>query len=274
MSIVAWAVSAIFFGLDVYRLVAKAAGNALATAAKSATDRFALLLGATAEAEPLEALKECRKATADLTEMNETNAKDVLEFAWGCVPGMMKSQLQDVQVFAAGVLISMVGTAVGAILTAVNLLVTGARQIWDDIASFGGKSDPQYDIRIVVPFDAVAAFAPYVGTWRQHGYTLVIDRNLTANVVGINFDGADRTPGPPDYRERASFTFTVTPSGITATVTAAANPNSDPNGPWHTNWYKQGQKLTVRMGSQPGVLDFGGSRYCTVAAYQTGVCGA
>lgn len=157
MSIVAWDISAVFFGLDVYTLVAKAASNALATAAKGATDRFALLLGATAKAEPLDALKDCTKGISDLTEMSETKAWKVLEFAWKCVPGLMKSQLEDVHVFAAGVLIGMVGAAVGAILTAVHLLVTGARELWDEIASFGGKSDPQYDIQIRVKAACLSA---------------------------------------------------------------------------------------------------------------------
>ena len=55
------------------------------------------------------------------------------------------------------VLIGMIGAAVGAVLTAVHLLVTGARELWDEIASFGGKSDPQYDIQIRVKAACLSA---------------------------------------------------------------------------------------------------------------------
>lgn len=114
----------------------------------------------------------------------------------------------------------------------------------------------------------------FVGKWYQHGYALTINGDLTGELVGINADPTNSTPGPPDYREKASLTFIVQTSGITAHVGAVTNPNSDPNGTFYAAWYRSGDDVTVRMDDQPGVLDFGDSRYCTDAAYDTGVCGA
>ncbi|WP_344513801.1 hypothetical protein [Dactylosporangium maewongense] len=156
MSILAWAISAIVFGIQVYYAVVKAASDTLAKAAKGTIDRLFLLLGGTANAEPIDGLIECTKAVSDLTEMNETNALDVTKAVWGCLPGIMKAQLKDVKVFAAGVLLNMVGTAVGLILTGINLLVTGLRELWDQFAGFGGKSDPVYDVVIRLKAATVA----------------------------------------------------------------------------------------------------------------------
>ena len=126
----------------------------------------------------------------------------------------------------------------------------------------------------VTNFDAHQAFAGYVGTWAQHGYELTIRSDMTGDLVGINSAGTDGTPGPPDYRERASFTFSVSPGGITARVTSAANPNGDRNSVWYSPWYKRGQVVTLRMDAQPGVIDLDTAKYCDETAYQTGVCGA
>ncbi|MBX6751896.1 MAG: hypothetical protein IRY85_19925 [Micromonosporaceae bacterium] len=163
-SVVAWTVSAIFFGAETYALVARAAGSTLGTAARNAVDRLAVLLGATSEATPeVRALSECLKGMRGLVTLETADtAWETLKFAWKCVPELMKSQLQDVRIFAAGVVLSMVGTAVGAILTAAHLLVTGARDLWDHIASLGGRSDAIYDIVID---DPAAVLNAYVGKY-------------------------------------------------------------------------------------------------------------
>jgi hypothetical protein len=163
-SVVAWLVSAIFFGAETYAAVARAAGSTLGNAARSAVDRLAVLLGATGEVTPeVKALSECLKGMRGLVRLDTADtAWEILKFAWKCVPELMKSQLQDVPIFAAGVVLSMVGTAVGAILTAVHLLVTGARDVWDHIASLGGRSDAIYDIVIN---DPAAALSAYVGKY-------------------------------------------------------------------------------------------------------------
>ncbi|MCY1137671.1 hypothetical protein OWR29_06640 [Actinoplanes sp. Pm04-4] len=151
LSTTAWLVSAIWFGAEVYKMVADAAGDAFAAAAKGALDRFALVLGMSGEADPVDGLKECLKGVSDLTEMTADTGREIVKFAFKCVPAIMKSQLDDVQVWAAGTIVSMIGTLVGTILTGVNLLASGARDIWDSIASFGGGSDVLYDIAITAP---------------------------------------------------------------------------------------------------------------------------
>jgi len=131
-----------------------------------------------------------------------------------------------------------------------------------------------YRIDLSYSASGASRITPYVGTWHQHGYTLTINSNLTGTLTGINFDATNTTPGPPDYRQKATLTFTAGATGITGRVDSVINPNSDPAGPFYLPWYKPGQQVTLRTGTQPGVLDFGGSHFCTDAAYQTGVCGA
>jgi hypothetical protein len=147
-SIVAWDVSAISFGAQVYAAVAKAAGSALGQAAKGAADRIAVLLGATDQADELDELKSCMNDARDLTELDGGSAKAILKLAFKCVPDLMASQVKDVSMFALGVILKMVATAGGLVLTAVNLIVTGLREIWDNFAAFGGHSDTTYDIVI------------------------------------------------------------------------------------------------------------------------------
>jgi len=181
-SVIAWTFSAILFGAETYALVARAAGSTLGTAAKNAVDRLAVLLGATSEAtSEVKALSECLKGMGGLVTLETADtAWDTLKFAWQCVPQLMKSQLEDVRIFAAGVVLSMVGTAVGAILAAAHLLVTGARDLWDHIASLGGRSDAIYDIVID---DPAAVLNSYVG---KYGWA------CGDGYIGIEI-GSDRT---------------------------------------------------------------------------------
>jgi hypothetical protein len=159
-------------------------------------------------------------ATGRVTaEMNETNALDVTKLVWGCLPGIMKAQLEDVKVFAAGVLLSMVGTAVGLILTGINLLVTGLRELWDQFASFGGKSDPQYDVVIrlkaatIADADLRANNCPGCGVKGQYAFvhptwgmvTLVVALSPTGGAGGygssnlIAFDAQRKVVWRKDY---------------------------------------------------------------------------
>jgi hypothetical protein len=82
-----------------------------------------------------------------------TTGTAILKFAWGCVPDMMKADLDasGVAFFGSGVIISAVATAVGFVLAAAHLILSGAREVWDSVASFGGSSDTIYDIKVRAP---------------------------------------------------------------------------------------------------------------------------
>ncbi|GAA0404013.1 hypothetical protein GCM10009541_54010 [Micromonospora gifhornensis] len=213
-SVVAWLVSGIAFGIETYAAVAKAAGSTLEKEAKSAVDRFAVLLGATGQAaSELDVLKSCLKGGKGLLKLDSAKvAWDVLELAWGCVPAYMKSQLEDVKIFAVGVILSMVGSLVGAILTAVHLLVTGARDLWDHIASLGGKSDAIYNITIADPSVSEpmtsAALVAYIKAGKK--------ANTSAYAEGAY------GPDQPYYPSPGRLLFT-TPSGNMMCVLSGSN---------------------------------------------------
>ncbi|MFE9959224.1 hypothetical protein [Micromonospora sp. NPDC005299] len=203
-SVVAWLISAIAFGFETYAAVAEAAGSTLGKAAKSAADRFAVLLGATGQATPeIAVFKSCLKGAKGLVKLDSAEvAWDVLEFAWDCVPVYMKSQLEDVQIFAAGVILSMIGAVVDAILTAVHLLVTGGRDLWDHIASLGGKSDVVYHIVIAGPSTSEPATSAALVAYIKAGKKV--------NTSAYN-EGA-YNPGVPYSYSHGRLPFTM-PSG-------------------------------------------------------------
>lgn len=152
-SMLTWALSGIVFGAHVWAGVANAANSALGTAATGAADRLAAFLGGDTAATPaMHALTECLQGISDSTEsLDAPTGAAVFTTVVACVPALMASQVHDAPVFALGVLVKIVNTAVTLVLTAVSLLVSGLREIWDDFASFGGRSDQIYDIHVMNP---------------------------------------------------------------------------------------------------------------------------
>ncbi len=124
-------------------------------------------------------------------------------------------------------------------------------------------------------FDAKKTFAPYVGVWWQHGYTLTIKSDFTGELVGFNFGTPGGTIDQPGYlyRERAILVFAVKIYGITGTVTSSEG--SDGTAPA----WKVGTKFMLHMNAYPGVIDLNYSQgkishYCGPRiAYRSGLCG-
>lgn len=76
----------------------------------------------------------------------------------GLRPAYLTAQLADVKIFAVGVVLTMVATVIGAVLTAANLIIGATRFIWDSFASFGGKRDNDYSIVVRTPAPTVEGF--------------------------------------------------------------------------------------------------------------------
>lgn len=150
MSIVAWAVSAAAFGGETLLAVAGAAGGSLAEEAKGRLDRLALFAGlGTSKEEAEEAPKECVQAMADLTgDLDADTAKAIALFGFRCGSKLAAGLLLGggAKIYAIGALVSMVVSFTNLVLTAVNLLVTGTREVWDAVASFAGRSDNVFQI--------------------------------------------------------------------------------------------------------------------------------
>lgn len=156
MSLTTWLLSAISFGLDVGKAVFESAGL-LAGQSTTVSERvFGFSANRTPDEAYLEAWKECGKAVSgELTDkpinpVSGAAARAVLKAAWTCIPAFMKADWTDVGLnfLGAGVVVSAAGVVIGAILDALNLLTSGVRYIWDQFASFGGNSDPVYDIQL------------------------------------------------------------------------------------------------------------------------------
>jgi hypothetical protein len=151
----AWLLSALKFGIfDVYLPLAGAAKSELGRTASTAWERF---LGEVNAGDPTSgwnsALSDClRSFTDEFTDQPDLSLSEtapaIAKFSWSCVPAMMKADLEasGVRFFGFGVVVSAVGTVTGAVLTAVHLITTGAREIWDTVAKYSGDSDGIYDI--------------------------------------------------------------------------------------------------------------------------------
>lgn len=161
MSVTSYLLSAIQFGADVYAFVASLASKSIGSAAKLSWQRIVKRLsGIESMGAWGDAARECLRSLTDEVTDRPLDAElsatigALTKFVWRCVPEMMKADLEAAGATAglfASILISTIGTVVGLVLTAINLIVGGLREAYDLIASLGGESDALYDIAIGAP---------------------------------------------------------------------------------------------------------------------------
>jgi len=152
-SVTAWFLEAINLGFEVWSGVGGAAKSELGERGSTA---FSRLIADVATADPnkgwSKALAACTKAAGGLTgdSLDVSTSKALLKFAWDCIPRMVAADVgqSGIAFWGLGVVLSAVGAAVGAVLTAAHLILTGIREIWDSVASLGGNSSSIYNIRI------------------------------------------------------------------------------------------------------------------------------
>jgi hypothetical protein len=79
-------------------------------------------------------------------------AGKAISMAGQCVIAMGKVSASESGplIFIGSLILDAVLTIVGTVIAAVKLLVVSIREIWDSLASFGGKSNPIYTIRLVL----------------------------------------------------------------------------------------------------------------------------
>lgn len=146
-------IDALYFGVNTYALVWKLGASQFD--ATTSWERIAdYLAGLSDKGDGYhKAFKECSLASVDLAGPVSHAGPDLLKYAWHCVPALMQADIvaTGIKMFAIGVVLSVVAGIVSAILDGVHLLVVGIRELWDDLASIGGKSDPSYDISLGYP---------------------------------------------------------------------------------------------------------------------------
>jgi len=115
----------------------------------------------------VEAAKSCMDSfrtqyTDDLFEVVEDPAvvEKTMKFMVKCTAAMARVSLDEsgIALFLGGVVLGLVDLVVSTVGAALSLLVISGREIWDQLAKFGGKSDPIYDIRFapkVLPTEIV-----------------------------------------------------------------------------------------------------------------------
>ncbi|MEJ1109518.1 MULTISPECIES: hypothetical protein [unclassified Kribbella] len=77
--------------------------------------------------------------------------KQTMSFTIKCTGAMARVSLAEsgVGLFLGGLVLGVVDLVVSTIGTALSLIILSAREIWDSVASFGGKSNPIYGIHFV-----------------------------------------------------------------------------------------------------------------------------
>jgi hypothetical protein len=160
MSMIAWLTSAIQLGYEVYAFVARTASAGLQAPTDSSWQRTVGRLAGTESLGPWgDALRDCSNAISShladdplsADALNTDLASNLMRVGWECVPGLMQADIEStgVRFFGIGVLLSLVGAVASAVLTAMHIIITGMREIWDEIASFSGPDDAFYDLRIL-----------------------------------------------------------------------------------------------------------------------------
>lgn len=155
-STTSWFVSAIVFGFDVLAGVKKAAGGSFTTAGMTKRSQVVDMLNRFGgDTGWNAALEECVRSTSDHVNLGAKTqdlefTQGVFKAVMGCLPGLAKADLAEVgsDMFGAGILISGIASVVGLVATAINLIVTGTRSAWDDLASLGGESNSRVEISL------------------------------------------------------------------------------------------------------------------------------
>lgn len=163
MSVTAYLLGVILFGFEVYGYVANFFSRGIGDVVKGFEGRFVQAILDGEQASWLTTAKECLKSFTDHIGDDLLSASmvgPILKFAFGCVPSIMESFVFDsgYDQFLLGAALGAIAGAVGLVATAGNLLASGIREIWDEVASLGGKSDSFYDIAVGV--DLPGVFTP------------------------------------------------------------------------------------------------------------------
>lgn len=227
--LIAWSLSGIVMGFDVFAFTAKAAGRALDAAGDGLGRRLlSSVASGSIDAFWRDAWEECTRAISDnLTDhpleplTNWGVASDSLKTVWGCVPSMAKAYLAGsglVTGFLAAAVLTFVASVVSIVFTAANLLITGVREMVDTFASFSGRSDPLYDIVVRRAGPPPGASALTYGAYA--GAVVGMSRGQVEQVVGIlpvrelgGLDGCDQLGDPADLDKGNGPAFTIYRSG-------------------------------------------------------------
>ncbi|WP_143465525.1 hypothetical protein [Kribbella sp. ALI-6-A] len=155
ISFYAYAFEILGLAFQVETKVAELAGVQLG---KNGLDRLIRLINGTGKLDAWgEAGRDCLQSfteefTNELTEPVEPGktAGAIITMAGKCVVAMGKISASESGplIFFGSLILDAVMTVVTAVITAVKLLVVSIREIWDSLASFGGKSNPIYLIRL------------------------------------------------------------------------------------------------------------------------------
>ncbi|TCO33089.1 hypothetical protein EV652_10388 [Kribbella steppae] len=154
ISFYSWALQALGLALDIETKIAKLAGIELKN---NGLDRLIRIVTNPGKLDEWgKAGQDCLKSyteqfTSDLTkpvELGDTALK-IFNFAGTCAiaMGAVSASESGPLIFPASVLLEAVSAVVSTIVSAVQLLVSITREIWDSIASFGGGGNPVYIIR-------------------------------------------------------------------------------------------------------------------------------
>jgi hypothetical protein len=200
MSIESWYVSILSLGVDVYGGVAKGLDTAIGRASTGLGSRLINALSGATDTEVTSALRTCARGLGDLTDdpVDSSAFASTMKFAFGCAPEVARAELRPGRGLVAATALTIVGSVVDAVLTAANLLVTGLRQIYDNIASFAGSSDPSYDIDVRAAASSSTSPTPTesssttLGTVVVHGQGDSLDETYSVGALRVGLRN-----GPP-----------------------------------------------------------------------------
>lgn len=148
-------VTALYFAADVLLAIASSVYKGAVPAATTLKqDLIAAFSGTAVDARLTSALLDCTKAISDSygdatgNDSSVQVAKQTVQFAASCGPAVVRASSSVLSTVGNALVVGFLASAVGIVATAIHLAVVSVRSIWDDIAAFGGSSDPVYDISV------------------------------------------------------------------------------------------------------------------------------
>lgn len=178
ISTLAWALSGIAMGLEVYGLVA---GSLKASAvAQSSTGTFQRILDKVSGADLEgygEAFRDCGEKISDATEHGDDIDKWFATLWTGCVPALMRADIAatGLKMWALGQVLKVITTAVTAVYTAGAIITSGMRELWDTAFAPMERGSNVYRIKVTPPTPEALTlirnpYSVFYREWDSYGF--------------------------------------------------------------------------------------------------------
>ncbi len=200
MDMMSWALTGIKIGAELLLTVRRAAR--LPEPGGGPWERFLIGFGQPGTNGLKDALQDCALGQRDFTAATSDVdiMKTTLQWSFDCIPKLAKSDAAAMGLtnWFLGTVTAAVVAVIGPLLTAVHLILVGARELWDNLSAFGGRSDNFFAVTVSAPASTTTSSKPTTSTAAPTSSRLGGARPSLGSCEGVTIGFLP--PGTKDWR--------------------------------------------------------------------------